>query len=65
MACSRRRIGSRGVLRIVVSADSVGTQQDSGKAMVLPRSGDTIHWDDGHGNVCKARETVVAEAACG
>jgi hypothetical protein len=49
------------VLRIIVVTDSVGTQQDSGKAMTLPRSGETVKWDDGHGDVCKARETVVAD----
>jgi hypothetical protein len=48
-------------LWVVVVADSVGTQQDSGKAMVLPRNGTTIKWDDGNGNVCSARETVVAD----
>ncbi len=48
-------------LQIIVLTDSVGTQQDSGKAMTLPRNGTTIRWDDGSGNVCKARETVVAD----
>jgi hypothetical protein len=49
------------VLRVIVLADSVGTQGDSGKAMMLPRSGETIRWDNGHGDVCKAHETVVAD----
>jgi len=49
------------VLRVIVLADSVGTQGDSGKAMLLPRSGETIRWDNGHGDVCRAHETVVAD----
>src|SRR5215469_15563747 len=49
------------VLRVIITADSVGTQQDSGKAMTLPRNGVTVRWDDGHGDVCQARETVVAD----
>jgi hypothetical protein len=48
-------------LRVIVMPDSVGTQQDSGKAMTLPRNGTTVRWDDGHGDVCRARETVVAD----
>lgn len=49
------------VLRLLVAPDSIGTQTDSGKAMTLPRSGVTIRWDDGHGDVCRAHETVVAD----
>ena len=49
------------VLQVIVLADSVGTQGDSGKAMTLPRSGVVIRWDNGHGDVCKAHETVVAD----
>jgi hypothetical protein len=49
------------VLRVIITPDSIGTQQDSGKAMTLPRSGVTVRWDDGHGDVCRARETVVAD----
>jgi hypothetical protein len=50
-----------GVLRVIITPDSIGTQQDSGKAMTLPRNGTTVRWDDGHGDVCRARETVVAD----
>ncbi len=50
-----------GVLRVIVLADSVGTQGDSGKAMTLPRAGAIIRWDNGHGDVCRAHETVVAD----
>lgn len=49
------------VLRVIVLDDSVGTQGDSGKAMTLPRNGTVIRWDNGHGDVCKAHETVVAD----
>ena len=49
------------VLHVIVMADSIGTQGDSGKAMTLPRSGTVIRWDNGHGDVCKAHETVVAD----
>ena len=49
------------VLRVIVVADSVGTQQDSGKPMTLPRSGATVKWDDGNGDVCRARETVAPD----
>jgi hypothetical protein len=49
------------VLRVIITSDSIGTQQDSGKAMTLPRNGATMHWNDGHGDVCRARETVVAD----
>lgn len=49
------------VLRVIVMPDSIGTQGDSGKAMTLPRSGATIRWDNGHGDVCRAHETVVAD----
>jgi hypothetical protein len=49
------------VLRVIVLVDSVGTQQNSGKPMTLPRSGVTIKWDDGNGDVCRARETVVTD----
>jgi hypothetical protein len=53
--------GLPGVLRVIITPDSIGTQQDSGKAMTLPRNGTTVRWDDGHGDVCRARETVVAD----
>jgi hypothetical protein len=42
------------VLRVIITPDSIGTQQDSGKAMTLPRNGTTVRWDDGHGDVCRA-----------
>jgi hypothetical protein len=47
-----------GVLRVIVGSDSVGTQQDTGKAMTLPRSGVTVRWGDGNGNTCKARAST-------
>jgi len=50
-----------GVLRVMITPDSIGTQQDSGKAMTLLRNGMTVRWDDGNGDVCQARETVVAD----
>jgi hypothetical protein len=52
-----------GVLRVIVGSDSVGTQQDTGKAMTLPRSGVTVRWGDGNGNTCKARASTLTDVA--
>ena len=48
-------------LRVIVTRDTLGTQTDRDKAMDLPRSGITIRWDDGTGDVCRARDSVVAD----
>jgi hypothetical protein len=49
------------VLLLVITPDSVGAQLDANKPMILPRSGTTVRWDDGMGDVCRAREIVVAD----
>jgi hypothetical protein len=48
-------------LQVVITPDSVGTQLDANKPMNLPRSGTTVRWDDGMGDVCRAREIIVAD----
>jgi hypothetical protein len=49
------------MLLLVITPDSVGTQLDANKPMILSRSGTPAQWDDGMGDVCRARETVVAD----
>jgi hypothetical protein len=49
------------ILLLVITPDSVGTQLDANKPMILSRTGATVQWDDGMGDVCRARETVVAD----
>jgi hypothetical protein len=49
------------ILLLVITPDSVGTQLDANKPMILSRTGATVRWDDGMGDVCRARETVVAD----
>jgi hypothetical protein len=49
------------ILLLVIAPDSVGTQLDTAKPMTLSRSGTTVRWDDGMGDVCRAREIVVAD----
>lgn len=48
-------------LRLVVAPDTLGVQIRREKAMLLPRSGATVRWEDGRGNVCRARDSVAAD----
>lgn len=48
-------------LRLIVGPDTLGTQVRRDKPMTLPRSGVMIRWDDGRGNVCRARDSVAAD----
>lgn len=48
-------------LRLLVAPDTLGTQVRREKPMILPRSGVTVRWDDGRGNVCRARDSVAAD----
>jgi hypothetical protein len=48
-------------LRVIVEPDTLGTQTDRDKPMNLPRSGTAIRWDDGTGNLCRARDSVAAD----
>jgi hypothetical protein len=48
-------------LRLIVESDALGTQLGHHKPMTLPRSGAIVKWDDGRGNVCRARDSVAAD----
>jgi len=48
-------------LRLIIEPDTLGTQTDRDKPMNLPRSGVTIRWDDGSGDICRARDSVAAD----
>jgi hypothetical protein len=48
-------------LRLLIAPDTLGTQVRREKPMILPRSGATVRWDDGRGNVCRARDSVAAD----
>lgn len=48
-------------LRLIVEADTLGTQTDHDKPMDLPRDGRSIRWQDGSGDVCRARDSATAD----
>jgi hypothetical protein len=48
-------------LRLIVEATALGTQLGHHKPMTLPRSGAIVRWDDGRGNLCRARDSVAAD----
>lgn len=48
-------------LQLVIAPESIGTQLDADKPMQLPRDGAAMRWEDGKGDVCDARETVVGD----
>jgi hypothetical protein len=62
---ARRRLRSTNKLpqtvQVVIAPDSIGTQLDSDRPMNLPRDGATVRWEDGKGDVCDARMTVVGD----
>ena len=48
-------------VQVVIAPDSIGTQLDADRPMNLPRDGTTVRWEDGEGDVCDARMTVVGD----